>query len=96
MARFLRQGAGETDSSTPLRSAQNDKKVKTPEKKKLSYKEQQELKALEERLPALEAEKADLEAQLSGGELALEELQAASARYGALQEELDTAEMRWL
>ncbi len=84
------------DSSTPLRSAQNDKKVKTPDKKKLSYKEQQELKALEERLPQLEAEKAALEAQLSGGALSLEELQAASARYGTLQEELDTAEMRWL
>ena len=72
------------------------KPVLEASRRKLSYKEQQELKALEERLPALEAEKADLEAKLSGGELALEELQAASARYGALQEELDTAEMRWL
>jgi len=84
------------DSSTPLRSAQNDRKAKTAEKKKLTYKEQQELKALEEKLPALEAEKAGLEAKLSGGELALEELQAASARYGELQNELDLAEMRWL
>ena len=86
-----------------LRCAQNDKKgalnekkVKTPDKKKLSYKEQQELKALEEKLPQLEAEKAEIEAKLSGGELGLEELQAASARYGELQEELDAAEMRWL
>ena len=84
------------DSSTPPRSAQNDRKAKTAEKKKLTYKEQQELKALEEKLPALEAEKAGLEAKLSGGELALEELQAASARYGELQNELDLAEMRWL
>ena len=84
------------DSSTPPRSAQNDRKAKTLEKKKLTYKEQQELKALEEKLPALEAEKAGLEAKLSGGELALEELQAASARYGELQNELDLAEMRWL
>ena len=65
-------------------------------KRKLTWKEQQELKALEARLPELEAEKADLEAKLSGGALGLEELQAASARYGALQEELDAAEMRWL
>ena len=65
-------------------------------KRKLSYKEQQELKALEERLPLLEAEKASLEAQLSGGALSLEEIQSASARYGTLQEELDAAEMRWL
>ena len=84
------------DSSTPLRSGQNDKKVKTPDKKKLSYKEQQELKALEEKLPQLEAEKADLEAQLSSGSLTPEQLHAASTRYGALQEELDAAEMRWL
>ena len=44
----------------------------------------------------LEAEKADLEAKLAGGALSMEELQQASARYGALQEELDAAEMRWL
>ena len=71
-------------------------KTKLPEKKKLSWKEQRELKALEAQLPQLEAEKADLEAKLAGGTLSLEELQQASARYGALQEELDAAEMRWL
>jgi ATP-binding cassette subfamily F protein uup len=70
-------------------------KVKTAAKKR-SYKEQQELKALEEKLPQLEAEKAEIEAKLSGGELGLEELQALSARYGELKEELDLAEMRWL
>ena len=84
-----------------LRSAQNDKKDAQNDKRKtvtrkLSWKEQQELKALEEKLPALEAEKAALEARLSGGEMSLEELQAASARYGTLQEELDAAELRWL
>ena len=65
-------------------------------KRKLSWKEQQELKALEERLPQLEAEKADLEARLSSGTLSNDQLQAASTRYGALQQELDDAEMRWL
>ena len=44
----------------------------------------------------MEAEKAEIEAKLSGGELGLEELQAVSARYGELKEELDMAEMRWL
>ncbi|MBQ7272737.1 MAG: ABC-F family ATP-binding cassette domain-containing protein [Bacteroidales bacterium] len=71
-------------------------KVKTAAPKKLSWKEQQELKALEERLPALEQEKAELEARLSSGTLSAHELQEASLRYGALQEELDAAEMRWL
>ena len=64
--------------------------------RKLTWKEQQELKALEERLEALGAEKETLEAQLSGGELSGDALQAASLRYGTLQEELDAAEMRWL
>ena len=65
-------------------------------KRKLTYKEQQELKALETRLPELEAEKASLEASLSSGTLSADELQAASTRYGELQSELDDAEMRWL
>lgn len=71
-------------------------KVKTAAPKKLSWKEQQELKALEERLPALEEEKAELEARLSSGTLSAQELQEASLRYGTLQDELDAAEMRWL
>ena len=71
-------------------------KVKTAAPKKLSWKEQQELKALEERLPALEQEKAELEARLSSGTLSAQELQEASLRYGTLQDELDAAEMRWL
>ncbi len=76
--------------------AQTSVKAKTASPRKLSWKEQQELKMLEERLPALEAEKADLEARLSSGTLSVDELQKASSRYGALQEELDEAEMRWL
>jgi len=65
-------------------------------KRKLSWKEQQELKALEEKLPQLEAEKAALEEKLSGGTLDPAQLQEASTRYGSLQEELDAAELRWL
>lgn len=71
-------------------------KVKTAAVRKLTWKEQQELKALEGTLTALEAEKTELEAKLSGGTMGLEELQTASARYSALKDELDAAEMRWL
>ena len=71
-------------------------KVKTAAVRKLTWKEQQELKALEGTLTALEAEKTELEAKLSGGTMGLEELQTASARYAALKDELDAAEMRWL
>ena len=64
--------------------------------RKLSWKEQQELNGLEERLEALEAEKSELEEKLSSGLLSGSDLQEASLRYGTLKEELDTAEMRWL
>ena len=65
-------------------------------KRRLSWKEQQELKALEEKLSLLEAEKVALEEKLSGGTLDPAQLQEASTRYGSLQEELDAAEFRWL
>ena len=67
-----------------------------PKPRKLTWKEQQELKALELKLEELETEKADLEAKLSGGTLGLQELQEASSRYAEIKDELDTAEMRWL
>ena len=71
-------------------------RVKAPAKRKLTWKEQQELKALDEELPRLEAEKADLEAKLSSGTLSATELQTASTRYGELQAILDEKELRWL
>ncbi|MBR3989538.1 MAG: ABC-F family ATP-binding cassette domain-containing protein, partial [Bacteroidales bacterium] len=86
----------EAEQKSAQKTAPVQAKVKTEAKRKLSFKEQQELKALEAKLPVLEAEKADLEAKLSGGTLKADELQAASTRYGQLQEELDAAEMRWL
>ncbi|MBO5581030.1 MAG: ABC-F family ATP-binding cassette domain-containing protein [Bacteroidales bacterium] len=71
-------------------------RVKSPAKRKLSWKEQQELKALDEEIPRLEAEKSDLEARLSSGTLSPAQLQEASTRYGELQSLLDGKEMRWL
>ena len=67
-----------------------------PQRRKLSWKEQQELKALEEELPRLEAEKAELEAGLASGTLSPDALQKASVRYGEIQALLDEKEMRWL
>ena len=71
-------------------------RVKAPAKRKLTWKEQQELKALDEEIPRLEAEKADLEAKLSSGTLSPADLQAASTRYGELQGISDEKELRWL
>ena len=74
-----------------------EERVKAPAaKRKLTWKEQQELKALDEELPRLEAKKTDLEAKLSSGTLSPEELQSASTRYGELQSLLDEKELRWL
>ena len=71
-------------------------KTKTEQKRKLSFKEKKELEELEVRMPELEAEKATLEALLSGGTTLPDDIAKASKRYQEIQEELDNAEMRWL
>ena len=75
---------------------QENKKVKTEQKRKLSFKEKKELEELEVCMPQLEAEKAQLEALLSGGATLPDEIAQASARYQEVQAALDEAEMRWL
>lgn len=71
-------------------------KVKTEQKRRLSFKEKRELEALETRIPQLEEEKNALEALLSGEATLPDEIAKASARYQTVQKELDIAEMRWL
>jgi ATP-binding cassette subfamily F protein uup len=71
-------------------------KIKTEQKRRLSFKEKKELEELETLLPALEAEKAALEALLSGGATLPDDIARASKRYQEVQEELDMAELRWL
>ena len=71
-------------------------KIKTEQKRRLSFKEKRELEELEQLLPELEEEKTQLEALLSGGATAAEEIANASVRYKEVQERLDEAEMRWL
>ena len=88
----------QTTKSNNLHAAapQENKKVKTEQKRKLSFKEKKELEELEVRMPQLEAEKAELEALLSGGATLPDEIAQASARYQEVQAALDEAEMRWL
>ena len=73
-----------------------EKSNRADKPRKLTWKEQQELKSLDEEIPLLEAEKSDLEAKLSSGTLSPADLQAASTRYGELQALLDEKELRWL
>jgi ATP-binding cassette subfamily F protein uup len=86
------EGRGERLPAAP----QENKKVKTEQKRKLSFKEKKELEELEVRMPALEEEKAQLEALLSGGATLPDEIAKASVRYQEVQDALDEAEMRWL
>ncbi len=64
--------------------------------KKLSFKEMQELKSIEERLPQLEEEKSRLESGISSGTLGYEQLQKSSSRLEELISEIDSLETRWL
>ena len=66
------------------------------QKKKLSFKERKEFEALEEEIPALETEKAELEAAMSSGTLSNDELMAKSERIAKVIEEIDEKTMRWL
>lgn len=108
---FREQGGVLSDPNTPSNAktksdsaAQEKAKPAEPQTKraqaadrprKLSFKEKRELEELEQCLPKLEQEKADLEAQLSGGLTDTAAIATASARYEEVQRLLDAAEMRW-
>lgn len=64
--------------------------------RRLTWKEQRELEALEAELPALEDEKKTLEEQMSSGTLPYDRLQAASERIQQIMSLIDEKEMRWL
>ena len=76
-----------------------EEKSRRPEKevkRRLTFKERKEFEARDAEIPALEAEKKELETAMSSGTLSTEELLAKSARITALIEELDEKTMRWL
>ena len=82
-------------SSTPEKtSSRTDPALSRP--RRLSFKERREMETLEATIAQLETEKAELESALCSGALSVDELTAKSRRLPQLQEELDTAELRWL
>jgi ATP-binding cassette subfamily F protein uup len=91
----LEQGT-KSQEPRPTALGVKSEKVKTEQKRRLSFKEKKELEELEVRLPKLEEEKNQLEALLSGGSSSTDEIAQASKRYQEVQAELDEAEMRWL
>ena len=80
---------------TPPKSAAAKPRL-TEKARKLTFKEQQELKALECSMPKLEAEIKALEEALSGGLSDPQQIAEASQRYEAAKDELDLQELRWL
>ena len=99
---------GYTEYRTFLKDLESEKKAsereepkeknrsQAPRKRRLSYKEQQELSALERDMETLNAEKAELESFLSAGSGDYDAIRRASERYSRLKEELDEKELRWL
>lgn len=66
------------------------------EKKKLTYNEKREFEELDKLIPKLEAEKTQLENDLSLPNLSADDLMAKSNRISVLIDEIDIKTMRWL
>ncbi|MEG1635862.1 MAG: ATP-binding cassette domain-containing protein, partial [Rikenellaceae bacterium] len=64
--------------------------------KKISYKEQIELSAIETEISQLEAEKASLEQSMSSGEVSTDDIVRISIRHGEVNNLIDEKTMRWL
>ena len=73
----------------------SEQKSGTGQKRKLSFKEQQELKALECEIESLEKEKSSLEAALSSGNISPDELNKISVRFSEVLIQLDSKGERW-
>jgi len=87
-AQVLSQELQHKDTATP---AQERK-----ERKKLSYREQQEFERLEREIPELEKEKQVITEQMSSEGLPFEQLQQLAERIATLTQLLEEKEMRWL
>ena len=85
----------ETAEKTSSRS-KSAAKERTPQQRRLSYKENQEYQRLEKDIAALEAEKSEIVAALSSGTLNVEQITAHSKRLPLLDAELDEKSLRWL
>lgn len=89
----------EKENSKKLQNANTPAKQNTwggEKKRKLSFKEKQELKQLESDIERLENEKKELETALCSGTLNVNELTEKSKRLPVLNEELDNKSTRWL
>jgi ATP-binding cassette subfamily F protein uup len=90
------QQAAQIQPAPPV-PEQNGATPTTTQPKKLSYKEKREYEQLEAQIPALEAEKEDIEATLYGKPPSgYSKVQALSERLAELTTAIDTATERWM
>ena len=75
---------------------QPEKPAAPAAKRKMSFKEKREFEALEQEIPLLEQEKAQLETEMSSGTLDGDTLVKKSMRIAELIELIDEKSMRWL
>ena len=90
------QQTKESEVSTTSISSGKQNYRQPPDKKKLTYKEQKELDALEMEIPTLENEKQTIEEALNSNTLTLDELNEQSKRFGVLINEIEEKTMRWI
>jgi ATP-binding cassette subfamily F protein uup len=84
------------DSKAAVSTTNETRRNRNEEKRRLTYKEKMEFQQLEQDIETLEAEKASIEAALSGGSISVEQITEMSKRLPLLNEELDEKSMRWL
>ena len=93
--RAMRKRKEQARATAPAKE-KKERNDKSDQPKKLSFKEKYELEQITERLKVLEEEKTKLQAQLNDPELPHEKLTEITSQLGAVMEELDEKEMRWL
>ncbi len=91
---LLQESAEKAAAAQPAKAEKPRLQAQRPAR--LTYKETKELEALEDELPRLEAEKAEIEAAMSSGTMDADALREAAARYAELKDAIDTNEMRTL
>lgn len=90
----------EREQEAPVKAAKavakNERRAQQDKPRKLTFKEKNELVALEKEIEAMEQEQKQLEAEMSSGQLSGEAIVEKSRRFAQLTEELDGKSMRWL
>lgn len=85
-------------NASEKKAERNEQKqtLKKGPKKKLTFKEKQEMEAIEKEIATLEDEKNELETLLNSGELPHEKLFEKSQKLGQIKSAIDEKEFRWL